>query len=203
MTSLTIWCNAKFNEAVIAELTPANRRASPGVSLRVQKSNLAVGGADPLLAEADIALGEPDPDQIMRLAKLKWVQLTPPATRATTAAMICAAFVLARHGDVTVQPFTPSVCRTHAYMWRWPSPAHPWTTSARATNLARRRTPQLPKPLRPDDRDPRLRRIASAVELLAPYRMNVIGVRRKPVGNEPCRMIQTEPAGGSFRWPIA
>ena len=42
----------------------------------MQKSNLAVGGADPLLEQADIALGQPDAAQAMKIARLKWVHLT-------------------------------------------------------------------------------------------------------------------------------
>jgi len=42
----------------------------------MQKSNLIGGDADPLLEQADIALGQPDPAQTIALQRLKWVHLT-------------------------------------------------------------------------------------------------------------------------------
>lgn len=38
--------------------------------------NLGVGGASDLLPEAEIAFGQPDPDQIMAVKTLKWVHIT-------------------------------------------------------------------------------------------------------------------------------
>ncbi len=35
-----------------------------------------MAGSDPLLEQADIALGQPDPKQIMNLPRLRWVHLT-------------------------------------------------------------------------------------------------------------------------------
>src|SRR5688572_23494944 len=46
------------------------------LSQRRQKSNLVNAGEDPDLADADIALGQPDPDQAMGCPKLKWIHLT-------------------------------------------------------------------------------------------------------------------------------
>ena len=76
MNPLTIWCNAKFPEPAMARLRErlgAHRLLLPQA---LQKSNLAAGAADPMLAEADIAFGQPDPVQAMQLPRLKWVHLT-------------------------------------------------------------------------------------------------------------------------------
>ena len=40
------------------------------------KGNLVTGAADPLLADADVAIGQPDPDQVIALPRLRWVHLT-------------------------------------------------------------------------------------------------------------------------------
>jgi phosphoglycerate dehydrogenase-like enzyme len=73
---LTIWCNYKLPDALETEF-----RKSLGVNELVwasdlKASNLAAGGADPLLESADVAFGQPDPQQVIALPNLKWVQLT-------------------------------------------------------------------------------------------------------------------------------
>ena len=42
----------------------------------LQASNLDAGAADPQLADADVAFGQPNPDALLNLPKLKWVHLT-------------------------------------------------------------------------------------------------------------------------------
>ena len=42
----------------------------------ITANNLAGSDADPLLESADIAFGQPDPNQIVRLPRLRWAQLT-------------------------------------------------------------------------------------------------------------------------------
>ena len=73
---LNIWCNAKFPELAMARL----RQALVGHRLieasAASASNLDAGKADPHLEQADIALGQPDPQQVMQVPRLKWVQLT-------------------------------------------------------------------------------------------------------------------------------
>jgi phosphoglycerate dehydrogenase-like enzyme len=71
----TVWTNARLTPAALERL-----RAGLGDrQLLVSKSltgNLAGGSADPLLAEADAAYGQPDVEQIFALPRLKWVQLS-------------------------------------------------------------------------------------------------------------------------------
>ncbi len=75
---LTIWTNAGLEPAARAKLEAGI--AAGGHRLMVSKnanaSVLAAGGADPLLAEADVAFGQPDPAACRELARLKWVALT-------------------------------------------------------------------------------------------------------------------------------
>lgn len=72
---LTIWCNALFPD-------DANEMLKVGVgSHRLifsseRATNLGSSKGDPGMADADILFGQPDPDQVMELRNLKWVQIT-------------------------------------------------------------------------------------------------------------------------------
>lgn len=72
---LTIWCNALLSPEAVQELVAG----TSGHLLRFARdaaSNLSSGGEDVDLADADVAFGQPDPQQIMHLPELKWVHLT-------------------------------------------------------------------------------------------------------------------------------
>jgi phosphoglycerate dehydrogenase-like enzyme len=73
---LTIWCNAKFNEADTQRLVAGTRGHQLVFSASASTSVLAAGQADPALAAADIAFGQPDATQCMANSRLKWVALT-------------------------------------------------------------------------------------------------------------------------------
>jgi phosphoglycerate dehydrogenase-like enzyme len=73
---LTIWCNARFPEPATRELQQGvkpHRLIAPAAQ---EASNLVSGSSDPLLAQADIAFGQPDPKQIVELPRLRWIHLT-------------------------------------------------------------------------------------------------------------------------------
>jgi phosphoglycerate dehydrogenase-like enzyme len=196
---LTIWCNAAFPEAVmdlLARETGAHRLVMPPL---LQASNLAVGKADPLLAEADIAFGQPDPNQLLELPRLKWVHLTTAGyTRYDRddlrAALKAQGAQLTTSSGVYEEP-----CAEHAFAFM--------------LSLAR----QLPQMLVEQARDQSWRQahhrarsrllvgqtailygygtIARRLtEMLAPFRMNLVGVRRTIHGDEPIEMVRTEDA---------
>ncbi len=76
--SVTIWTNHELLPAaralLVAELAKADcRLIQSAVSSR---SVLAAGESDPALADADIAYGQPSPDDVMRSPRLKWVALS-------------------------------------------------------------------------------------------------------------------------------
>src|SRR5579863_6388985 len=73
---LTIWCNAHFPPAATAELHEGIKPHRLVVPAAREASNLVGGTADPLLAQADIAFGQPDPKQILDLPRLRWIHLT-------------------------------------------------------------------------------------------------------------------------------
>ena len=73
---LTIWCNAKFNEAAEALLRDGTRHHRLIFSAGASASVLDAGKADPDLPRADIAFGQPDAAQAMQLSTLRWVEVT-------------------------------------------------------------------------------------------------------------------------------
>lgn len=74
--SLTIWTNALFSESdmrLLAEGTRGHRLVfSPTASPAV----LVAGPNDPLLSGADVAFGQPDPAQSLATPGLRWVEVT-------------------------------------------------------------------------------------------------------------------------------
>ena len=74
--SLTIWANAKFNDAVTALLKEGTRAHELIFSTRASTDVLAAGAADPGLAKADVAFGQPDANECLRWPKLRWVEVT-------------------------------------------------------------------------------------------------------------------------------
>jgi len=195
---MTIWCNAAMSAEAMELLT---RDLAPHrlVQSSLPTSNLHAGGHDPLLAEAEIAFGQPDPKQVMESSNIKWVQLSSAGyTRYDTdefrAAMHRRGSILTNSSSVYADP-----CAEHAL--------------AMVMALAR----QLPQSL-DNQRGAKawpgtpLRANASLlqgqsmliygygaiarrlVQMLAPFRMKLTGVRRKPAGDESIPMVTIEQA---------
>lgn len=74
--ALTIWTNAKLDEAATRLLHEGLRSHRLLTSASTSVSVLTAGQPDPLLAEADVALGQPDPGDCLRHRRLKWVEVT-------------------------------------------------------------------------------------------------------------------------------
>jgi phosphoglycerate dehydrogenase-like enzyme len=195
---LTIWCNAKFPSAVMEQIL---RGIAPHRLIEAAASsatNLDAGNADPLLEQADVAFGQPDPSQVMRLPRLRWVQLTTAGyTRYDTPAFREA---VKRNGTI--------ICNSSSVY------AEPCAQHLLAMMLAMvRRLPQSQDNQRESRGWPYLatrsqskllngqtvllvgygaigRRVA---QLLAPFEMNVVGFRRT-VGqtNEPAKIVSIE-----------
>src|SRR5580765_7769142 len=73
---LTIWSNAAFPQPATEKLLAAMKVYRFVISKQSQESNLVSSGEDPDLPNADVAFGQPDPDQAMICPKLKWIHLT-------------------------------------------------------------------------------------------------------------------------------
>ena len=152
-------------------------------------SNLDAGKADPQLEQADIALGQPDPQQVMQVPRLKWVQLTTAGyTRYDTGEFRTA---VKRNGTI--------VCNASS-IYAEPCAQH---LAAMMLALARRLPQSLENqleshawPYLPLRGQSKLlngqtallvgygaigRRLA---QILAPFDMKLIGFRRRPSGNE-------------------
>ena len=186
---LTIWCNAKFPDDAFEIL---RRGLGPHRLVQAKDSsasNLAAGAADPLMEQADVAYGQPDPGQLMKLPKIRWVQLTTAGyTRYDT-----------RDFRETMKRNGTIVCNTSSVY------AEPCAQHVMSMMLAfARRLPQSMD----NQRGPRgwpiaklrgesvllngqtvllvgygaiARRLA---ELLAPFKMNLVGFKRTPTGDD-------------------
>lgn len=73
---LTIWCNARFADAVMRRLVEGTRAHELVYAETASTSVLAAGRPDPALARADVAFGQPDPAQCLTLPQLRWVEVT-------------------------------------------------------------------------------------------------------------------------------
>lgn len=75
---LAIWTNAALEPAARARLEAGVAAGGHRLvfSKNASASVLAAGGADPLLAGADVAFGQPDAAACRELARLKWIALT-------------------------------------------------------------------------------------------------------------------------------
>lgn len=200
---LTIYSNAAFPEPVMELLTTGLGDHQLVMPPLLQSSNLAAGGIDPLLSEADVAFGQPDPRQVIETPRLKWVHLTTAGyTRYDTAEMRAA--MVARGGVLT----------TSSQVYEEPCAEH---VVAFMLAVAR----QLPEMVLEQKADranfrswkqahhrgnSRLLVGQSAItygygtiarrltELLVPFHMKLIGVRRKIAGDEGIMMIPIEQA---------
>ncbi len=198
---LTIWCNTKFAPPIMDRLRAAVGSHRLIIASAQEASNLVGSDRDPALAEADVAFGQPDPDQVLELPRVQWVHLTTAGyTRYDNERFRTG--LRSRDGALT----------NSSSVYDEPCAEH---LLAMMLSLAR----QLPIALL-DQHGPRAwpylpiratshllvgqtailygygaiaRRL---VELLAPFRMNLIGVRRNPRGDEPIRVVTSDEADG-------
>jgi phosphoglycerate dehydrogenase-like enzyme len=73
---LTIWTNTKFSEADTQLLIAGTRKHRLVFSARASANVLSASAPDPALDEADVAFGQPDPQQCLALERLRWVEVT-------------------------------------------------------------------------------------------------------------------------------
>src|SRR5882762_9823641 len=186
---LRIWYNMNYPQ-------PATELLKKGVpphqlifARSLQSSNLDAGAADPQLAEADVAFGQPNPQAILNLPKLKWVHLTSAGYERYDREDLRAAFkargaILTNSSSVYDEP-----CAEHALAmmmalarrlpdaWERQRTDHAWPSAEIRANchllvgqtvvilgfgaIARR-----------------------LIELLTPLKMNLIAVRRNVTGKE-------------------
>lgn len=194
---LTIWCNYFFPEPALSELRERIKGHRLVLSPTMQKSNLVQGEHDPLLNDADIALGQPDVKQTMELKRLRWVHLTSAgytrydrddirqALRQRGAAMT-------NSSEVYAEP-----CSEHLLAMMM----------ALGRRLPQGMVDQLgPQSWHAAEHRAQCRLLLGQtvlilglgaigrrlVELLQPLRMNITAVRRQPSNSELCRVVTTD-----------
>lgn len=191
----TIWTNAnlpiKETDVLAASVLPHRLLYATEMS----SLNLKTCPPDLQLAQADIAFGQPDADQIIRSPKLKWVHLTT------------AGYTPYDRDDLREALRTRNArLTTSSGVYSEPCAQH---VLAMMMSFARR----LPESLLTQQTDcswPAVERrqrsfllngqtalifgygeiAARLCELLAPFRMKLLGVRRRARGNEPIELIQ-------------
>ena len=74
--AFTIWTNAKFSESDTRLLVEGTRAHKLVFAQAASASVLDAGKPDPDLPQADIAFGQPDAAQCLTLERLRWVEVT-------------------------------------------------------------------------------------------------------------------------------
>ena len=193
-TPLTIWFNGKFPEHVMRKLHDGVGPHRLVMASVTSPSNLDGGTHDPTLDEADVAFGQPDPKQIMETPRLKWVHLTTAGYTRYDNDALREAFrrrgaLMTNSSSVYDEPCAEHALAMILALARRLPQALIDQSSARTWNYL---------PLRAQSRllegqtvliygfGAIARRL---VELLTPFRMTLIGVRRAPRGDEPIKIV--------------
>ncbi|HEY6403570.1 MAG TPA: D-2-hydroxyacid dehydrogenase [Blastocatellia bacterium] len=196
---MTIWTNAKFSDEVRTALEAKVAPHRLIYATEANESNLAAAPVDPGLAEADVAFGQPDAEQAMRLDKLRWIHLTTAGYTAYDRddfknALRARGAMLTNSSGVYDDPCAQhALAMMMAFARRLPESLKAQLDD-RAWHWMRRRSESF---LLTGQTALLFGFGAIAIrlcELLAPFRMNLIGVRRTVKGDEPVTVITEEQA---------
>ena len=204
MTSepLTVWCNLQLTESALTEL-----RTGLGPHRLVRAAELStclqpIGRHDSALAEADFAFGQPEVDQCLASARMRWVHLasagyTTFAGNDVRAQFVARGIPLTNSSSVYDEP-----CAQHALAFMLAearqlpgslidqATTHVWNTppTRAASFLLKGQTVLLVG----------YGAIATRLtELLTPFGLHVIGFRRHPRGDE---SIEVHPLADLAGW---
>jgi phosphoglycerate dehydrogenase-like enzyme len=191
---LTIYCNARFSEdatrLLCESISPHRLVSSPSML----QSNLTVPAHEPEARDADVIFGQPHPDDVIQSQRVRWVQLHSAGyTRYDRDELRQA---LRKRGAVLTNSSSvfDDACAQHvlAFMLAW---------SRRLPDALLAQTPRHEWAYQQLRREVRVLTGETAiifgfgaiarrlVELLAPFRMTLIGVRRHVRGDEPIRTV--------------
>jgi len=191
----TIWCNADLGPLAMAALQDGTRDHRLVFS-EERTANLGAGGIDPALAEANIAFGQPDAHQAMEQNDLSWIHITSAGyTRYDRddfrAALRTRGAAFTNSSSVFDEP-----CAQHLLAFML----------AHARQLPQAMQAQLSvskwnyMPLRTGSRLLKDQTVVIVgygaigerlAELLAPFNLRVVGIRRTVRGDEPIPMYPT------------
>ncbi|HUR60131.1 MAG TPA: D-2-hydroxyacid dehydrogenase [Opitutaceae bacterium] len=194
---LTIWCNAKFSDADTRLLVDGTREHQLVFSAQASASVLDAGKPDPDLPRADIAFGQPDPAQCLAATRLRWVEVTTAGYTRYDTPQFQEAFrargaIFSNVSQVFADPCAQHVMAMMLALGRRLLPSYRDQMSDRSWHYAERRY------------DSRLltgqsvlmlgfgaigRRLA---ELLAPFGMNLVAVRRQTRSERGVRIVPEE-----------
>ncbi len=192
--TLTIWCNANLPDAPFALLKEGTRRHRLIISEQLAASNLVSGAADPQLDQADVAFGQPPVAFAMACERLRWIHLNSAGyTRYDTAEFRSALTKrdawLTNSSQVYAEPcaehvvaFMMAEARQLAHSLDEQRGVRTWPSAERRAH-SRLLTGQSVLLLGFGAIG---RRIA---EILAPFRMQITAVKRKPVETRGVTMI--------------
>jgi phosphoglycerate dehydrogenase-like enzyme len=198
MKPLTIWTDFRLPSEAMSRLEAALGENRLILSKSLSGSNLVSGGADNSLADADIAFGQPNPQQVIELKNLRWVELTsagytPYDRDDLKSAMKSRGAILTNASGVFDDP-----CAQHALAMmlamarRLPQcmenqlREHHWKPIEKVRPLNFLLTGQTALLVGFGAIGQRL------AELLAPFKMNLIGFRRRVHGDESIRVATME-----------
>ncbi len=192
--SLTIWSNARLTSSALELLKHNSQGHRLLFSDKPPASNLVAGSHDPLLAEADVAFGQPNPQQLTELPNVKWIQLTSAGYTRYDTPNFRSIMQLRGAAVTNSSSVFDAPCAEHIL--------------AMMMSLARRLPQAIEAQRGPRDWDREPIRMGSRlldgqtaiiyglgaiarrlVELLTPLRLNLIGVRRTPRAGDPIRTI--------------
>jgi phosphoglycerate dehydrogenase-like enzyme len=196
MNELTIWANPFLTQAAKEYLADAigQHRLVFG-----EKTDhvLDLGSGDPLMEDANIVFGQPDPATVVRSKKLRWVHLSsagyaPYDTPEFRSDLKALSAILTNSSSVFDEP-----CAQHLMAWLladarqlYPSYYNQQESRAWPQNVLRENTRLLAsQTILIVGYGAIGRRLA---ELLAPYSVRVIGYRRSPQPESPVRVVGPE-----------
>jgi phosphoglycerate dehydrogenase-like enzyme len=193
MTALTIWANP-FLTASAEELLVRSTASHRLILAQKPEHVLDVGALDPRLLQAEIVFGQPDPGEIIRSEKLRWLHLSSAGyarydTEEIRSALKKRPAIMTNSSSVFDEP-----CAEHVMAWLladarqlYPSygnqrGSHGWPQNDLRQNT-RLLTDQIVFIVGYGAIGRRL------TELLAPYPVRVIGYRRKPQPGSDVRVV--------------
>jgi phosphoglycerate dehydrogenase-like enzyme len=193
---LTIWCNPQVSEnaraLLVAGAVPHRLVFAP-----VETYNLEAGPPDPMLLEAEVAFGQPDPQTVMRAGKLRWIHLTSAGyarydTAEFRAALAARGAILTNSSQVYAEP-----CAEHAFAFMLAEARQLlWTYRMQLTERSWKTEPlRIASRLLTGQTLLLLGYGAIArrlIEIVQPFGMEVIAVRRRPSGKELVRTISED-----------
>ncbi|HTB81040.1 MAG TPA: D-2-hydroxyacid dehydrogenase [Opitutaceae bacterium] len=195
--SLTIWCNGKFSAPAVRLLQEGVQAHRLVFAAAASANILDAGKSDPALVQADVAFGQPSPEDGLRSTRLKWIELTTAgytrydredfrsALRARGAAFTNASSVFAEPCAQHLLAMMLALGRNLLPSYRDQLTDHSWHYEGRRGN-SRLLTGQTVLMLGFGAIGRRL------AELLAPFRMEIYAVRRQTRSETGVRIVAEE-----------